>query len=77
MSALEIMQNLLIDDIPGPFTADNGGSSVGDPNAGLNSSSANVLENNLSITHKDRVGAAIITAIVLGVMIGGSVWMVF
>lgn len=77
MSALEIMQNLLINDIPGPYTADNGGSSVGDPNAGLNSSSANVLENNLSITHKDRVGAAIITAIVLGVMIGGSVWMVF
>lgn len=77
MSALEVIQNLLIHDMPGPLTADNGGSSVGDANAGLNTSSANVLQNKLDIQTKDRAGAAIITAVILMVIIGGSIWMLF
>lgn len=77
MSALEIMQNLLIHDRPAPYRADNGGSSVGDSSAGLNSSTTNVLKNNLNITGGDRAGAAIITTIVLGILVSGAVWMLF
>ncbi|CCF56646.1 hypothetical protein KAFR_0B03490 [Kazachstania africana CBS 2517] len=79
MSALEVIQNLLIHDRPAPYTASTGGSSVGDASAGLNTttSSADVLENNLTITSKDRAGAAIITAVILGCMAGGAIWMLF
>lgn len=77
MSALEVMNNLLIMSKPAPFTAVNGGSSVGDPNAGLNTSTTNVLHNDLHITSGDRAGAAIVTAIVLGIVCGGAVWMLF
>ncbi|SSD61814.1 probable Mannan endo-1,6-alpha-mannosidase DFG5 [Saccharomycodes ludwigii] len=80
MCALEIIQGLLIHDRPAPYTADNGGSSKGDVNAGLGSDSdtvASLLQNTLSISQKDRIGASIITAIVLVVLIGGGIWMLF
>lgn len=77
MSALEIIQNLLIHDRPAPYRADNGGSSIGDSSAGLNTTTTNVLKNNLNITGGDRAGAAIITTIVLGILVGGAVWMLF
>ncbi|QLQ79489.1 hypothetical protein HG537_0C01360 [Torulaspora globosa] len=77
MSALEVIQNLLVNQRPAPFKADTGGSSTGDASAGLNTSSANVLQNQLNIQTKDRAGAAIITAVVLLVIVGGSIWMLF
>lgn len=77
MSALEVIQQLLIHEKAAPYTNDTGGSSVGDASAGLNTSSANVLQNKLNIKTKDRAGAAIITTVILMVLIGGSVWMLF
>ncbi|CAI4896243.1 CKB_collapsed_G0042840.mRNA.1.CDS.1 [Saccharomyces cerevisiae] len=77
MSALEVIQNLLIHDRPAPYKEDNGGTSKGDANAGLNSSTTNVLQNNLNIKKGDRAGAAIITAVILSVLTGGAVWMLF
>lgn len=77
MSSLEVIQNLLIHSRPGPFKADNGGSSVGDANAGLNTSTTSVLQNELDIQTKDRAGAAVITAVILLVLVGGSIWMLF
>lgn len=76
ISALEIFNNLLISERPAPLTNDTGGTSTGNANAGLDSSSNTVLENNLNITGKDKAGAGVITAIVLAVMTGGSIWMV-
>lgn len=77
MSALEVMQNLLIHDKPPPFKTDNGGSSSGDASAGLNTTTTNVLRNELDITTSDRAGAAVVTAVILLVLIGGSIWMLF
>lgn len=77
MCALEIMQNLLIHDRPAPYRASNGGTSTGDASAGLNTTSTNVLQNELTIKTSDRAGAAVITAIILMVVLGGSVWMLF
>ncbi|CCD27275.1 putative mannan endo-1,6-alpha-mannosidase NDAI_0K00840 [Naumovozyma dairenensis CBS 421] len=77
MCALEVMQNLLIHDRPAPLTGNTGGSSKGDALAGLNSTTTNVLENKMTITNGDRAGAAIVTAIILGVLTGGAVWMFF
>lgn len=77
MSALEVMQNLLIHERPAPLREDNGGTSQGDANAGLNTTTTNVLKNELDITTSDRAGAAVITAVILLVMIGGSIWMLF
>lgn len=77
MSALEVIQQLLIHEKPAPFTESNGGSSIGDANAGLNTSSTNVLQNKLNIQTKDRAGAAVITAVILLILVGGSIWMLF
>lgn len=77
MCALEAIQSLLIHDRPALYTQYTGGSSEGDANAGLNSTTTNVLQNKLNITGGDRAGAAIITAIILAVLLGGAVWMVF
>ncbi|CDO96479.1 unnamed protein product [Kluyveromyces dobzhanskii CBS 2104] len=76
-SALEIMNQLLIHQRPGPLTGSTGGSSEGDANAGLNVSTTNVLQKKINITTGSRAGASIITAIVLGVIILGGVWMIY
>ncbi|SCU96023.1 LAME_0F14532g1_1 [Lachancea meyersii CBS 8951] len=75
--ALEVIQSLLYDQRPAPYTDSDGGTSVGDANAGLNKTTTNVLHSDLKITHKDKVGAAILTAVVIAVLVGGSVWMMF
>lgn len=77
MCALEVMQNLLIHDRPAPYRANNGGTSTGDANAGMNTTSTNVLQNDLNIKTSDRAGAAVITAVILMVVLGGSLWMLF
>lgn len=77
MCALEVIQNLLIQDRPAPYTQFNGGSSEGDADAGLDKNSNSVLTNDLNIETKDKVGAAILTGGVLAIMIGGGIWMLF
>lgn len=78
MSALEVIQNLLVHDRPAPYTNDTGGTSEGDASAGTSSSTSAQLasDDTLNITGKDKAGSGIITAVVLAALIGGSVWMV-
>ncbi|CAM9019276.1 unnamed protein product [Wickerhamomyces anomalus] len=78
MSALEVIQNLLIHDREAPYTNQTGGTSQGDAAAGTsgNGQSANLNSDDLTITGKDRAGSGIITAVILAVLVGGSVWMV-
>ncbi|AAS53901.2 AFR530Wp [Eremothecium gossypii ATCC 10895] len=77
-SALEIIQNVLIHTKAPPLTADTGGQSEGNPDAGLDhDSQPAILRGMHNITGKDRVGASLITAISLGLMLGCALWMIF
>ncbi|KAH3663813.1 hypothetical protein OGAPHI_005216 [Ogataea philodendri] len=93
MSALEVIQNTLIDSADGPYyyytghpmnssdsssddsSSRGGASSSIDNNAGLSGDSESLNANSITVKRKDRVGAGIVTAIVLAVLIGLSVWM--
>ncbi|KAI4237557.1 MAG: hypothetical protein LQ349_001753 [Xanthoria aureola] len=75
MSALEVMQSLLISRVAAPVTQDTGGISKGDPSAG----SAGTFDPSLpqdTIERKDRVGAGILTTLVLVSGIGSTWWMI-
>ncbi|CCH45401.1 Mannan endo-1,6-alpha-mannosidase [Wickerhamomyces ciferrii] len=78
ISALEVIQNLLIDERPAPLTNDTGGTSKGDASAGSNpSGSQNQLnQDDLKITGRDKAGSGILTAIVLSALVGGAIWMI-
>lgn len=75
LSALEVVQSLLILDAPHPVTAETGGTSKGDENAGLtgyNYTGLRDLEAD-PITTGEKVGAAFLTILVTGVL-GGFAW---
>jgi mannan endo-1,6-alpha-mannosidase len=74
MAALEIVQSLLYPTVGGPATAEKGGISKSNPDAG-NSVPADPITFN-SITTGDRAGASILTIIVLVGIIAGAWWMV-
>ncbi|EUC37786.1 glycoside hydrolase family 76 protein [Bipolaris victoriae FI3] len=74
MSALEVMQNLLIDQVAGPVGLDTGGISKNDPNAGSDAGSFEVKHD--AITTGDKAGAAILTIIVVSILFGGAWWMI-
>ncbi|GME99242.1 unnamed protein product [Ambrosiozyma monospora] len=77
LSALEVMQSTLIletDVAPAPLSNSTGGTSQGNTNAGLDTKDATNV-NQMTIKQKDKVGAAIITAIVLAVLMAMCVWM--
>ncbi len=77
MSALEAIQSLLLADMPAPFTAHAGGSSEGSQEAGLNSGNKTKLDGNaLTITTKDKAGAAVLTAIALIAIFTLATWMI-
>ncbi|KAK9347014.1 glycoside hydrolase [Lipomyces starkeyi] len=67
MSALEVVQNLLVQDVPAPYTAATGGSSPGITNV---SGGGNVKV----LTTGDRAGAGILTSVALLMMLGWSWW---
>ncbi|UJO19685.1 Mannan endo-1,6-alpha-mannosidase DCW1 [Fulvia fulva] len=70
MNALEVIQSNLIDLVPGPVSQDSGGTSVGNPNAGVESTGKYVQHDD--ITTADRAGAWILTAMVaVGICAGG------
>ncbi len=75
MAALEIMQNLRIWQRPAPYTASTGGSSQGDPAAGVKNLDDNATQP-LTILSKDKGGAAIITVIIGASIIGSAIWLV-
>ncbi|KAI1770637.1 glycoside hydrolase family 76 protein [Hypoxylon cercidicola] len=72
MNVLGALSSLLVREAEAPVTNATGGTSVGDPNAGLN---APQLPEAAPIVAGDRAGAGILTAIVLATTIGGAVWM--
>lgn len=72
MNVLAAVSTLLVDNVDPPVTADSGGTSKGDPNAG----SGSVFDRDLRpITTGDRAGAGILTALVLGAATGTFGWM--
>lgn len=71
MSALEVVQGLLIDDVAGPVSNTTGGTSKGDPTAGTGPKHGPGAAPE-PITTSDRAGAGILTALVLSGIVGGT-----
>lgn len=78
MCALEAMNALLIDQAVGPVTAQTGGTSKGDPNAGTSGDTGvtGVAPPPEEITTADRAGAGILTAVLIIGSLGTTYWMV-
>lgn len=79
MSALSVFQNLLIKNVPAPYTLKNGGTSKSDPEAGFGSGQGSGLYDpyaNMPITTGDRAGAGILTLISMVLIAGGAAWTV-
>ncbi|AMD19657.1 HCL494Cp [Eremothecium sinecaudum] len=73
MAALEVFQNLRCLDRPAPYTAADGGSSIGDPAAGTTPTKFSAPPLNLKAG--DKAGAAILTA-VLGIsIVSCAIWL--
>ena len=75
MSVLEIVQTNLIDETEGPVTNRTGGTKQGNPAAGSGGTVDPVAQQD-PIETKDRVGAGILTTMVLVWIIGGIWWMI-
>jgi mannan endo-1,6-alpha-mannosidase len=79
MSAMSVFQNNLIHNFPGPLTADKGGTSKSDPDAGSGTGEGSANQDptlTSPITTADKAGAGILTLISLVLVIGGTSWMV-
>jgi mannan endo-1,6-alpha-mannosidase len=74
MSALEVVQAMLINQVTGPVTTNTGGTSKSNPAAGSDSSDQPITFND--ITTGDKAGAGFLTTLVLVGIIGGAWWMV-
>lgn len=73
MNVLAAVSSLLIDQVPPPVTNMTGGTSKGDPNAGLHSDNfQHTLE---PITTADKAGASILTLLILCSSVGTFGWM--
>ena len=75
MSALEVVQSNLIDVAPGPVTQNSGGTSKGDPNAGVTSHIGPDDLHKSRITTADRAGAVIMTVCIIAFVVGGAWWL--
>lgn len=78
MSAMQIIGSLLVQQSAQPVTANSGGISKGDPNAGTggDTSSTTGAPELDEVTAGDKAGAGILTALVIVGMLGGTWWMV-
>ncbi|OCL15448.1 mannan endo-1,6-alpha-mannosidase [Glonium stellatum] len=74
MSALEVVQSLLIDQVSGPVTNQTGGTSKGNPSAGSHGETSPLTFS--TITTGDKVGAGFLTTLILIMILGGAWWMV-
>ena len=74
MAALEVVLANLIEAAPDQYTANDGGSSKGNPGAGTGGKNHIVTYN--PITTADRAGAGILTTIILVGLFSGATWMV-
>ena len=71
MSALEVVQGLLIDSVSGPVGNETGGISKGNPAAGTGGDSNPGAPTSI-ISTGDRAGAGILTAVILVGLLGGA-----
>ena len=77
MSALEVIQSNLIQNVAGPVKNSTGGISKGNPAAGTGSNTnAGSPVATDAITTGDKAGAGFLTAVVLVALLGGAWWMV-
>ncbi|GME86369.1 unnamed protein product [Ambrosiozyma monospora] len=74
MSALEVIQNLVAPYRAAPFTANTGGSSYGDGGAGAGKTEDKDVK--LDLGKGDTAGAALITCIIGGSIIGLTAWLI-
>ncbi|KAL8653891.1 MAG: hypothetical protein Q9210_001842 [Variospora velana] len=76
MSALSVIQSNLISKVAAPVTADKGGTSKGNPDAGTGPSRTVEVDPVLTrkVTMADKAGAGILTALVLGGLLGSTWW---
>ncbi|KAL2074012.1 hypothetical protein VTL71DRAFT_7790 [Oculimacula yallundae] len=70
MSALSVVQSMLIDEAPALATNGNGGTSKGDVDAGKKGDASGPVSK--PVTTGDRAGAGILTAMVLSGLLGGT-----
>ncbi|KAL9045614.1 MAG: hypothetical protein Q9214_001372 [Letrouitia sp. 1 TL-2023] len=79
MSALSVIQNLLIQKVAPPVTLKKGGTSKSNPEAGTGPVNPTPIDPVLTrkVTTGDRAGAGILTAIVLAVLLGSTWWISF
>jgi mannan endo-1,6-alpha-mannosidase len=75
MAALEVIQSNLIQQAKAPLTNATGGTSQGDPSAGINDPSAQNPASSGLTTKGGRVGAGLLTAAVISGIVGGLVWL--
>jgi mannan endo-1,6-alpha-mannosidase len=73
MSALSVIMATMIDSVPLPVTASTGGISVGDPLAGIDTRGNLKLP---KIQTADKVGAAILTVMIIAAMLSGCWFMI-
>ena len=76
MAALEIVQALLYPTVDGPATIERGGISQSNPNAGIEAPNDDGSIHFDSISTRDRVGASVLTVLVVGGSLVGAWWMV-
>jgi mannan endo-1,6-alpha-mannosidase len=76
MAALEIVQALLYPTVDGPATTERGGISQSNPNAGIEAPNDDGSIHFDSISTRDRVGASVLTVLVVGGSLVGAWWMV-
>lgn len=80
MSALSIIQSNLISKVAAPVTADKGGTSKGNPSAGAGTNTNPTPADPIltrKVTMGDKAGAGILTAVVLGGLLGSTWWISF
>jgi mannan endo-1,6-alpha-mannosidase len=76
MGVLEVLQGLLAANVSGPLTSSNGGSSKGDASAGTGTDEDASEVQYSAITTADTAGAALLTAMVVGLIISATYMMV-
>lgn len=70
MAALEVIQSNLIDQVAGPLSNSTGGTSVGNVNAGTETSNSNTPDVVSPVTRGDRIGAGFLTTAILLSFVG-------
>lgn len=75
LCALEVIQSTQVLGYPKPYTQNDGGSSEGNADAGSGETLSNPLEDDATITTKDKAGAGVITGLLMIGLVGVGVWM--